>query len=84
MSTPKAEFQFHRDPSVDGFCRRMGFSRSHFYNLLARGEGPRLFHVGKLTRISEEAERDFVRQREAAELPRSAPAAERRSENATA
>lgn len=58
----------YRDPSVLGFCQRHQISRSHFYNLLARGEGPRIFRIGKLVRVSAEAEAEWVRQREAAQV----------------
>jgi hypothetical protein len=55
-----------RDPSIDGFCRRMHLSRSSYYNLRASGFGPREFTVGKLVRIGAEAEAEWVREREAA------------------
>lgn len=56
-----------RDPSINGFCRRHSFSRSSYYNLKAAGLAPREYVVGKLVRISAEAEAEWVRQREAAE-----------------
>lgn len=65
----------YRDPSVQAFCLRQGISRSHFYNLLARGDGPRIYKIGRLVRVSAEAEADFVRQQEAAEAKRATEAA---------
>ncbi|MER8688752.1 transcriptional regulator [Mesorhizobium sp. M1136] len=56
-----------RDPSIDGFCRRHLVSRSTYYNLKAAGLAPREYVVGKLVRISAEAEAEWVRAREAAE-----------------
>lgn len=58
-------FEVPRDPSIAGFCRRTLISRSSFYNLVAAGEAPRMFRIGKLVRISAEAEAEWVRRREA-------------------
>lgn len=54
-----------RDASINGFCRRQGASRSTYYNLKAKGLGPREYLVGKLVRISAEAEAEWVLAREA-------------------
>lgn len=50
--------------TIDEFCQRHRFSRQHFYNLKARGEGPRTFNVGRSVRISDEAEVEWIRTRE--------------------
>ncbi|BAT60619.1 hypothetical protein GJW-30_1_03167 [Variibacter gotjawalensis] len=52
--------------SVDEWCRAHGLSRSFFYLLRSRGEAPRTFKVGRITRISAQANEDWVRGREAA------------------
>ena len=65
----------YRDASIAGFCRRQGISRSSYYNLAAAGETPREYRVGKLVRISAEAEAEWVREREAAQPDRAATAA---------
>ena len=54
-----------RDPSIYGFCARQKISRSAYYKLAAVGDGPREYRVGKLVRISAEAEAEWVRRREA-------------------
>ena len=64
-----------RDPSINGFCLRQRISRSSYYNLVAEGTGPREYRVGKLVRISEEAEAEWVRQREAEHAARVVEAA---------
>ncbi|MET2825825.1 transcriptional regulator [Mesorhizobium shangrilense] len=56
-----------RDPSIAGFVARQKISRSSYYNLKAAGLGPREYVVGKLVRISAEAEAEWVRERESAE-----------------
>jgi len=58
--------------SVFGFCVSHGLSRSKFYDLLRRGEGPRLMKCGTRTLISVEAAQRWRRARErAAATPRS-------------
>ena len=64
-----------RDPSISGFCARQKISRATYYVLAASGEGPAEYRVGRLVRISEAAEAEWVRQREAAHAMRSAAAA---------
>ena len=61
-----------RDPSIPGFCKRHMLSRSSYYNLKAAGLAPRAYVVGKLVRISAEAEAEWVRQREAEGVVRAA------------
>jgi hypothetical protein len=45
--------------SVERFCDAHSISRAHFYQLLKRGDGPRIFKAGKLTLISKEAAADW-------------------------
>ncbi len=54
--------------SVTEFCGRNGFSRAHFYRLLNRGEGPRIFKVGAGTRVAVKAEREWIATREEIEI----------------
>ncbi|TGQ17881.1 transcriptional regulator [Mesorhizobium sp. M2E.F.Ca.ET.166.01.1.1] len=55
----------HTDRSIPGFCRRQKISRSSYYNLKTAGLAPREYVIGKLVRISPEAEADWVKAREA-------------------
>jgi hypothetical protein len=48
-----------RDPSIAGFCRRKGISRSHYINLRRAGLGPREASVGRRKIITESAEREW-------------------------
>lgn len=50
--------------SIADWCKMHGFSRGFFYKLQKRGEAPQIFKVGKLTRISEDANRYWVQERE--------------------
>lgn len=52
--------------SIDEWCKMHGLSRSFFYALQARGEAPKSFKVGRCTRISEDANRYWLAEREAA------------------
>jgi hypothetical protein len=51
---------------VDEFCLRYRISRAMFYKLQKLGQGPRILKIGALTRITDEAEADWRREREAA------------------
>lgn len=51
--------------SIAEWCRMHGISRPIFYVLKKRGEGPQTFKVGRLTRISEAANRYWVASKEA-------------------
>jgi predicted DNA-binding transcriptional regulator AlpA len=51
--------------SIDEFCFAHGFCRASFYNMLKRGEGPRVMKVGGRTLVSQEAAMDWRREREA-------------------
>jgi hypothetical protein len=45
--------------TIDEWCRRHRLSRATFYNLLRRGEAPRVMKVGIRTLISREASADW-------------------------
>jgi predicted DNA-binding transcriptional regulator AlpA len=45
--------------TVDEFCVERRISRSFFYKLLNEGKGPRLLKLGRATRITAEAAREF-------------------------
>jgi predicted DNA-binding transcriptional regulator AlpA len=53
--------------SIDAWCEHHDLSRSFFYQLAARGEGPRTFKVGRCTRISKAADAEWVAARELAQ-----------------
>jgi hypothetical protein len=57
--------------SIDQFCTDNGISRAFFYIMPIK---PRMMHVGRLRRISPEAETDW--QRECEEAARQAEAAD--------
>jgi hypothetical protein len=50
--------------SVDEFCEAHGVPRSTFYELLQRGEGPRLAKIGRRTYVTAEAAADWRRELE--------------------
>jgi hypothetical protein len=45
--------------TVDEFCLQRRMSKPLFYKLCARGEGPRLLKLGRLTRITPTAAAEF-------------------------
>lgn len=51
--------------SIDEWCKMHGFSRAFFYKLQERGEAPNSFKVGRRVRISADANRYWLAQREA-------------------
>ena len=51
--------------SIEEWCRAHGLSRSFFYKLAEQVQAPRSFKVGRIVRISEEANREWVAAREA-------------------
>jgi hypothetical protein len=51
--------------TIPEFTAQHRFSRSHYFNLRKRGLGPREMRLGNRVIISEEAEADWVREREA-------------------
>ena len=50
--------------TIDEWCRRHRLSRATFYNLLRRGEAPRVMKVGIRTIISREASEEWRRRLE--------------------
>ncbi len=52
--------------TVEQFCQSHGISKAMFYKLAGQGAAPRIFKVGRCTRISEDAAREWVARREAA------------------
>ncbi len=50
--------------TIDEFCQAHGISRATFYNLLKRGAGPRVMHVGARRLVSEAAAADWRQQME--------------------
>lgn len=65
----------NRSLTIPSFCAKHGFSRAQFYVLAKRGEAPRTYNIGKLVRISPEADDAWTRQQEAAKAARAFEAA---------
>lgn len=65
----------NRSLTIPAFCAKHGFSRAQFYVLVKRGEAPRTYNIGKLVRISPEADAAWTRQQEAAKAERVVEAA---------
>jgi predicted DNA-binding transcriptional regulator AlpA len=51
--------------TVAQFCARHNLSRSTFYVLLGTGKGPRVMRIGRRVLISDQADADWVVEREA-------------------
>lgn len=51
--------------TIPKFCDSHHISRTHFYELVKQGRGPRLMKVGRRTLISQEAAADWRRRMEA-------------------
>ena len=51
--------------TIGEFCSRRKISAPTFYKMLDEGKGPRIHRIGRSPRISFEAERDWVKEREA-------------------
>jgi predicted site-specific integrase-resolvase len=51
--------------TIDEWCQKNRLSRSTFYKLKKAGKGPRLAKVLDAVRITEEADKDWVKAREA-------------------
>src|SRR5579859_8159688 len=66
--------------SIDQFCKRHGFKRATYYNLIKRGEAPRFFTIGSRRFISKEAAEEWLREREAAAPAKYEAALQRRRE----
>ena len=52
--------------TVAEWCAMHRLSRAFFYKLAAQGEAPKIFKVGRATRISEAANNEWLAAREAA------------------
>lgn len=52
--------------SINEWCALHNLSRSFFYLLDEKGEAPRTFNVGRVRRISEQANAEWIAAREAA------------------
>jgi predicted DNA-binding transcriptional regulator AlpA len=55
--------------SIEQFCARNSISRALFYKMRKAGTAPRLAYIGSKPIVSVEAERDWIRAREAAPKP---------------
>jgi excisionase family DNA binding protein len=51
--------------TIQEFCTAQKISRAYFYLLSKQGKAPRIFKLGKTTRISEDAVREWIAAREA-------------------
>jgi hypothetical protein len=50
--------------TIPEFCRRNHIAKSTFFKLKNAGLGPRIMYLGKMQRISADAERDWIAARE--------------------
>lgn len=50
--------------TITQFCDDHNISRTHFYELVKQGKGPRLLRVGRRTLVSQEAAADWRRRME--------------------
>lgn len=51
--------------TIDEWCARHRTCRSNFYKLQREGNGPKTYRIGSVQRISEAADTEWVRDREA-------------------
>jgi predicted DNA-binding transcriptional regulator AlpA len=51
--------------TIEQWCDAHSLSRAFFYKLEKQGKAPKTFNVGRLRRVSDEADRDWVRELEA-------------------
>jgi hypothetical protein len=51
--------------TIAEFCAAYRISKAHLFNLLRRGEGPRIFRAGRRTLISAQSAIEWVRRSEA-------------------
>jgi hypothetical protein len=66
MEMLRQPVQAERDPSIDGFCRRHGISRSTYHNLRRAGDGPVESAAGNRRReITAEDEQAWMESRRA-------------------
>jgi predicted DNA-binding transcriptional regulator AlpA len=56
--------------SIKDWCRAFGLCRASWYQMQARGDGPKTFRVGSRILISTQAVADWVAAREAASAKR--------------
>lgn len=56
----------HAAATIAQFCAAHNISRTHFYELIKQGKGPRQMKVGRRTLVSAEAAADWRRAMEAA------------------
>jgi hypothetical protein len=50
--------------TINEWCALRKVSRTEFYEMQKRGDGPRTYRVGRFQRISGEADRDWLAARE--------------------
>ncbi len=55
-----------RSFSIDEWCELHSLSRAFFYKLASQGRAPATFKVGRVTRITEQANMAWIAEREAA------------------
>jgi predicted DNA-binding transcriptional regulator AlpA len=55
-----------RSFSLDEWCALHSLSRAYFYKMDSEGNAPRSFYVGRVRRISETANAEWLAEREAA------------------
>lgn len=55
-----------RSFSIDEWCQLHGFCRAFFYKLRASGLAPRTYNVGRIVRITEAANDEWLKARESA------------------
>ncbi|MGB3490752.1 MAG: helix-turn-helix domain-containing protein [Xanthobacteraceae bacterium] len=51
--------------TISEFCAAQKISRAYFYLMMKAGKAPRSYKLGKTTRISEDAVREWIAAREA-------------------
>jgi hypothetical protein len=59
--------------TIDEFCAAGKICRATYYNLKKAGKGPRVMRVRSRDRITQEARRDWHREREAEAAARGGP-----------
>lgn len=47
------------DSTIDGFCKKMGWSRNLFYTEQKKGTGPKVTYVGNKPFVLKEHEEEF-------------------------
>lgn len=61
--------------TIPEWCERRKICRASFYNLVRAGKAPRILKVGRSVRISEAADAEWLRAREAEAVSRTMEAA---------